>query len=866
MVDPLTLSGVAWGISMAGWVISPIMTKLVDKALSHIKPGKSKDKLHELLTHTLPSLALTLEAAEGSPYMDLFKNLVGDLKSAFYDMEDMLDKVEYLLHEKRLAGQKKSKWIIFASHDDAGPSDQGVHINSSLIISQPLNSTLKKNMKKIKELIDKAQETIKQANLPCQKESRIYGRNVMATYAQKPTIADPVEKVTGRDADRLRIIKMLHDTHGKEAKAISSEGKCFSVIGICGIPGSGKTTLAQYVCVSERTAGYFNLVMWIHVSQNFSVETIYREMFVIASGNQHLYSNSVDGIKKELEKKLHGKRFLLVLDDIWSDNDVADQQLPLLLSPFNVGSRGSKVLVTSRNADAVPALGLNRYTTIPIQDLDEKDFFEVLMYYALGDSRLDDIDQKELHIIGSEIVHKLRRSPLAARTVGGQLRRRQNVECWRRIRDSDLLKDTMGALVLSYQYLDEHLKRCFAYCSVFPRRHRLARDVLVKMWAAEGFVTVTNGDDTEDVCQKYFDELVSASFLQLRVKEEPYEEDCYIVHDLLHDLAEKVAGSDCFRIENGWTGEVPQDVRHLYVETANGWAIIDKIVKLENLRTLIIHAVQNNNTIISKEIIEKVFTKLSKLRVLDMRSDMDASHKFSLPDSFGNLEHLRYISFFNRGGLATLTLPATIAKLYHLEVLSFPGCKNLVLSSKEDMANLTNMRILRPVPVIPNIGRMTCLQELGLFRVMKEHGYELRQLKYLNKLKRNLVLEGLELVGSKEEALEARLSDKEQLKVVLLDWGNNDSSSNLEVQLQADVLEGLCPPSFLKFLEIRDYKGLRAPDWSVGNTKGENCLESLWLNRCSRLGPAPELVEYFVNLRELILTGCNWDTLPNNIE
>ncbi|CAM0952055.1 unnamed protein product [Alopecurus aequalis] len=858
MVDPLTLSGAAWGISIAGWIISPVMTKLVNKALSYIKPGKSKDKLHELLTHTLPRLALTLEAAEGSPYMDLFEKLVGDLKSAFYELEDMLDNVEYVLHEKQLAGQKKRKWMIFASRHDAVPSDQGVNIHPS--ISQSLNSMLNENMKKIKELIGKAQETIELANLPCHNISSKNRPNVTATYTQKPNTADPVDKVTGRDEDRLRIIKMLRDTEGEEANAISSGGKCFSVIGICGIAGSGKTTLAQYVCQSERTAGYFDLVMWIHVSQNFSVETIYREMFEVASHKQRLKSNSLDGLKKELENKLCGKRFLLVLDDIWSDNDVADQQLPLLLSPFKVGRRGSKVLVTSRNADAVSDLGRNRYTTIPIQDLDDKVFFEVLMYYALGDSRVDDIDQKELHIIGTEIAHKLRRSPLAARTVGGQLRRKQNVEFWRRVRDSDLLKETMGALVLSYQYLDGHLKRCFAYCSIFPRRHRWSRDVLVKMWAAEGFVRCTNAEDTEDVCQEFFDELVSASFLQLRVKEELYEEEFYIVHDLLHDLAEKVAGSDCFRIDNGWTGEVPRDVRHLFVETGNGWAIIDKIVKLKKLRTLIILAGQNNNNIISEETIKKVFTKLRKLRVLDMRSEMDTSYKLSFPDSFGNLKHLRYLSFFSRGGLAALTLPGTIAKLYHLQVLSFSGCHNLVLSSKEDMTNLTNLRILKPVPVIPNIGRMTCLQELGLFRVMKEQGYELQQLKNLNKLERNLVLEGLELVGSKEEALEAKLSDKERLRVVIMAWGNNT------LEVQADVLEGLCPPRFLEVLEIRDYQGLRAPDWTVGNMKGENYLQSLWLNRCSRLGPALELVEYFVHLREFILTEYNGDTLPNNIE
>ncbi|RLM65513.1 hypothetical protein C2845_PM16G14950 [Panicum miliaceum] len=523
MVDPLTLSGIAWGISTAGWIISPIITKLVNKALSHIKPGKSKDELHELLTHTLPRLALTLEAAEGSAHKDLFEKLVRDLKSAFYDLEDMLDKVEYVLHEKQLIAQKKSKRIMFASHDDAGSSDQ-------------------KKIKKIKELVGEAQKTIELANLPCHKGN---GKN-RSTVTQKRTTSDPVEKVIGRDELHSQIIEMLHDM----------------------------------------------------------------------------------------------------------DVGDVDQQLPLLLSPFKVGSLGSKILVTSRNADALSDLGISKKTIIPIPDLDDKVFFELLMYYALGDSRVDDMYQNDFDVIGTEIAQKLKRSPLAART-----------------------------------------KRCFAYCSIFPRRHNLHRDELINMWVAEGFIKTTDAEEEmEAVGRDYVDELVSISFLQIVGNRYP---TCYLVHDLLHDLAEKVAGRDCFRIENGWTGEVHQDVRHLFVETVNEHAIIDKIVKLEMLRTLIIRIGKNN--IISDETIEKTFTKLTNLRVLDILSDMGPRYRMQLGALPDNIEHLKSLTVLRiQYCLNIRSLPVLPQSLKRIE---FWGCDEAFMRSCETPGD-PNWRKIKHIPSV----------------------------------------------------------------------------------------------------------------------------------------------------------------------
>ncbi|XBI77063.1 hypothetical protein VPH35_070234 [Triticum aestivum] len=637
----MALQGVAWGISVAGWIMSPIISKLLDKVLSYCKFDK-EETLHRLLTDVLPRLTLTLEAAEAINHRVFFEGVVKGLKSAFYDIEDILDDLEYIRHQKMLDEQKRSsskqkkKRRKTASDGEAGPSNQGICIEPSLTLMAALNVRLKDKMASVEKLIDKAQGIIALAK-PSTKGETAPARKINTRTTSAPTV-----KITGRDGDRDRITEMLHGRED-DVNPSSSNSNCFSVIGIYGISGSGKTTLAQHVCKYERSNTYFDLIIWIHVSQHFSVGDIFKEMFEAASVDKDKACpnyNSLDVLEKELEKKLDGKQFLLVLDDIWCNKDVSEQQLLRLLSPLNVGKRGSKILATSRNKDAFSELGPGMEPTFfQIPTLDEQVFLELFMYYALDGGRVDDPDQIELRIIGAEIAQKLKGSPLAASTVGGQLRKRQkNVDFWREVRDRDLLNETMGALWWSYQHLDEHVRRCFAYCSIFPKRHRLNCDELVKLWVAEGFINIAHPEqDMEAVGRRYFDELVATSFVQSG--ENYVGKDCYFVHDLMHDLAEKVAGSDCFRIENGLRTEIPVDVRHLFV--ANTAMITEEIFKLKKLRTLII----DDTAPINKELIKKVSENLEKLRVLAVETS--GAIEFKIPETIGHLKHLRYLALLS---------------------------------------------------------------------------------------------------------------------------------------------------------------------------------------------------------------------------
>jgi hypothetical protein len=98
----------------------------------------------------------------------------------------------------------------------------------------------------------------------------------------------------------------------------------------------------------------------------------------------------------------------------------------------------------------------------------------------------------------------------------------------------------MGALWWSYQQLGFDVRRCFAYCSTFPKGYVFKRDELIHIWIAQGFVNTMSSatEELEDVGQSYCDELLTFSFLQAERKIFDRKTEALTVHDLLHDLAE----------------------------------------------------------------------------------------------------------------------------------------------------------------------------------------------------------------------------------------------------------------------------------------------------------------------------------------
>ncbi|KAF6138663.1 hypothetical protein GIB67_001251 [Kingdonia uniflora] len=94
--------------------------------------------------------------------------------------------------------------------------------------------------------------------------------------------------------------------------------------------------------------------------------------------------------------------------------------------------------------------------------------------------------------------------------------RKRNVDDWEDFLASDIWKFptagelALSPLLLSYNALPSHLKHCFTYCAVFPKDHIIEKDLLIKMWMAEGCIRSSETRETrelESIGAEFIDEL-----------------------------------------------------------------------------------------------------------------------------------------------------------------------------------------------------------------------------------------------------------------------------------------------------------------------------------------------------------------------
>ncbi|KAJ0716455.1 putative virus X resistance protein-like, coiled-coil [Helianthus annuus] len=628
----------------------------------------------------------------------------------------------------------------------------------------------------------------------------------------------PERDVVGREVEKEQLLKKLFWDGG------SSQDN-FSILPIVGMGGVGKTTLARLLYNDTKVKDHFELMAWVCVSDDFDIFKISNTIFQSVTTTENKKFEDLDKLQKAIVEQFKGKRFLLVVDDVWSEN-YGDWEN--LVRPFLSCAPGSRIIMTTRKERLLKELGFDNLDCL--ESLSHEDALCLLALHAFG------VDNFDLHITlkpqGEGIVKKCARLPLALKAIGRLLRTRTDKEDWDDVLNSEIWDMETGndiengndkenrhkilpALKLSYHDLPADLKQLFAYCSLFPKDFLFDKEDLVLLWMAEGFLNPSNATKSpERLGREYFEILLSRSFFQ----HAPNNESLFIMHDLMNDLAIFVAGEFFLRFDNQVKTKTEDLAKYRHMsftrEEYGGYHKFEAFKESKRLRTLLavsVGLVQRRDAFyLSNKIFVDLLPELKLLKVLSL------SHFeiIEVPEFIGSLKHLRYL---NLSKTMIKELPENVSNLYNLQTLIVFGCENLSKLPKSFLKlkrlrhfDIRNTPLLEKLPL--GIGELGSLQTLTKIIIEEGVGFAINELKGLTNLHGEVSIEGLHKVQCAKHAQEGNLSLK-KITGLELQWVNEFDGSRIGTH-ENDVLNELKPNSdTLKELSMVSYGGTQFSNW-----------------------------------------------------
>ncbi|AES75558.1 putative P-loop containing nucleoside triphosphate hydrolase, leucine-rich repeat domain, L [Medicago truncatula] len=640
------------------------------------------------------------------------------------------------------------------------------------------------------------------------------------------TITEP--KVYGRDKDKEQIVEFL--------LRHASDSEKLSVYSIVGHGGYGKTALAQMVFNDESVKTHFDLKIWVCVSDDFSMMKVLESIIENTIGkNPHL--SSLESMQKNVQEILQNKRYLLVLDDVWTEDR---EKWNKFKSVLQNRTKGASVLVTTRLDNVASIMGT--YPAHPLVGLSDDHIWSLFKQQAFGENGEE---RAELVEIGKKLVRKFVGSPLAAKVLGSSLQRETDEHQWISVLESEIWNlpeddPIISALRLSYFNMKLSLRPCFTFCAVFPKDFEMVKEDLIHLWMANGLVTSRGNLQMEHVGDEVWNQLWQRSFFQ-EVKSDLTGNITFKMHDFIHDLAQSIMGEECISYDVSKLTNLSIRVHHMSLfDKKSKHDYMIPCQKVDSLRTFLEYKQpsKNLNALLSK----------TPLRALHT-----SSHQLS---SLKSLMHLRYLKL---SSCDITTLPGSVCRLQKLQTLKLEDCVFLSSFPKQ-FTKLKDLRhlMIKDCPSLIStpfrIRELTCLKTLTNFIVGLETGFGLAELHNLQ-LGGKLYIKGLENVSNKEDAKEANLIGKKDLNSLYLSWGDDANSQVGGVDVE--VLEALEPHSGLKHFGVNGYGGTDFPHW-MKNTSILKGLVSIILFGCKNcrqlppFGKLPCLTTLFISeMRDL---------------
>ncbi|KAL0312796.1 UNVERIFIED_CONTAM: putative disease resistance protein [Sesamum radiatum] len=492
------------------------------------------------------------------------------------------------------------------------------------------------------------------------------------------------------ELDRENIVVGLEDDAQRLRSRLLEGPPELSITAICGMGGIGKTTLAQSVYNDPLLVDGFRTRFWATVSHGFQAADILATMLLSlpsAWSKNEIERMGMMQLMENLHRALEGRRYLVVLDDVWSTEPWNN-----LRFAFPDDNNGSRILITTRNRHVAEQIS----KSVLERELLSDDESWMLLKSLLGYIPF------RLERIGRKIVKHCGGLPLAVTLIARSCRdiTRDNWEAiLRRLRKNQTLQSADDILALSYKDLPFHLQPCLLYLGLMPCEQVIPLEKLYSLWVAEGLISSKglNNKARIEVAQDYIMELVDRS-LVMKVEEEGFSvvsriKSCW-PHDLIHSLCKRIGKQEeFFEVIDSEPGNQKSLLTRrvaIYLNKLKGDdALLLDIPDARCIRSILFFDTDKSppNPTWPRE-----FSDLKEFpctRVLDFDGIDFRVRK--LPRGIKKLIYLRYLSF---RGCYLLKFPSSLSNFIFLETLDLRVRVSCVMTIPNVLRTLSRLRHL----------------------------------------------------------------------------------------------------------------------------------------------------------------------------
>ncbi|KAM3376696.1 hypothetical protein P3S68_015411 [Capsicum galapagoense] len=611
-----------------------------------------------------------------------------------------------------------------------------------------------------------------------------------------------------------------------------------------------------------------------------------------------------------LQKRLKGKRYLIVLDDMWK-SEVWDA----VRLCFPSEKKGSGILLTTRNTEVARDAGTENLS-LQMGFMDQHESWNLFKISAFSNEALP----YEFETIGKQIADECHGLPLTIVVVAGLLKSKREIEDWKSVAKdvrsfvtNDPDERCSRVLRLSYNHLTSDLKTCLLHFGIFPEDSEIPVKNLMRSWMAEGFLKLEN--DLEGEAEKCLQELVDRCLVLVCKKslDGTKIRSCK-VHDLIYDLCLREVQRGNFFIMNDIFLDVSDsECRYLSMKKMQPFKRVtsDEIYycSFGLYRALLtpVHRqlrdhdnndlLKRTRSIFSFHLTESLFILQSKLIHFKLLKVLELRHREidNFPLQILSLIWLRFLSLLCR---ENLDIPPEICRLWNLQtfIVQVPRFDGPVkITFPEEIWGLMQLRHLKlPIFYLPdcpsgsgdkgrplNFSNIQTISYLSPRCCTKEVIMGIQNVKELgicaygidsDGLRNNLVhLQQLETLSLKyyfsgffpasAKAFPATLK-KLKLERTLLSWSYLDIIAELPNLEVLKLMDGTCVgkkwyPNVRAFTRLKllliEYSFLKY--WKATNDNFP-VLERLVLKNCHNLKEIPIEFAEIHTLQRIELTSC----------